>query len=503
MHTESVSGLEEPHNADPRPTVEEDMLSPEHESPTDEHWPALVVGAGPAGLFAALALARAGVETLLIDAGPDTADRRPPTSIAHPAQAEYERGIGGAGLFSDGKLCLSLDVGGHLEHALEDTERSELLAEIKAVFEALGPLANIRDASEADQIRARETARRAGLTFKHYPVAHIGTDRCYEVIAALRSQLETAGATVQAEAELVDLSIEEPDGTMLATLATSTGPRRIQSERVILALGKVGAQQQAQLCQNLGIELENQPLYIGARFETSAWALQPLFAQSKDPKYSLRFEDGSKLKTHCASEQGEVITLHYSGLPLAGGHNYSWAETERSGFSLLWDGFDVAGDGYQAAREIMQRANLITGGKLMVQRLADLDSGRPSTADGINHLPLTCSDAHPGDISALLPAEFLRRMDGFLDRLRQIAPELDQDAVLYAPAIEWWMQRVVVDTQMRTSIPGLSVCGDGSGWSQGIVHAAATGLLAARGLANCPSLAACAQGQSAAMAIPA
>ncbi|HEX9966438.1 MAG TPA: FAD-dependent oxidoreductase, partial [Solirubrobacterales bacterium] len=101
----------------------------------------LIVGAGPAGLFAALSLAASGErDVVLIDAGPDIAERRRDSDIhrnsggGHP---DYESGVGGAGLFSDGKLCLSLDVGGHLETAVDANERSRLLAQIEGVFRFL------------------------------------------------------------------------------------------------------------------------------------------------------------------------------------------------------------------------------------------------------------------------------------------------------------------------------------------------------------------------------
>ncbi len=60
---------------------------------------------------------------------------------------------------------------------------------------------------------------------------------------------------------------------------------------------------------------------------------------------------------------------------------------------------------------------------------------------------------------------------------------LSENTVLYAPSIEWWMNNIeIVNIHMETSIKGLYVCGDGSGWSQGIVHSAATGILAAEGI---------------------
>lgn len=448
----------------------------------------LVAGAGPAGLFAALTLVAAGVpDVVLIDAGPDIVERRRVNAGLNPlgGHPDLERGVGGAGLFSDGKLCLSLDVGGHLEESLSARERAWLLAQISDVFSALLPGGLAANNPERGALaQAAAEADRAGLRFKHYPVAHIGTDRCADIVAALRASVARAGVRVVSNAELAELRVEK-GGRKSAAIKQSDETVEITANHVILALGKVGANRQAELCAELGIELQPQKIYVGARFETSRQAVAPLFGHTKDPKYSLALSDGSKIKTHCASEGGEVIELRYDGLPLAGGHNYSYAKSARSGFSILWDGFELGGrDSYREAMAIMARAAEFGNGHLVFQRLADLRAQTPSAPE-TRADSLTCPDAVPGDLRELLPGAFFPAMDAFLARLERVVPGLtkSEDAVLYAPAIEWWMQRVAVaDSLMRTSVAGISVCGDGSGWSQGIIHGAATGVLAAMGV---------------------
>jgi uncharacterized FAD-dependent dehydrogenase len=455
--------------------------------PTSE-WGVVIVGAGPAGLFAALSSAAAGTERiLLVDAGPDVDDRRRASGLSrevgwgHP---DYERGIGGAGLFSDGKLCLSLDVGGHLEQSLSADSRVRLLGQIEAVFRQLISDPFVGRSEEGEELdRWRKRAAAAGLNFKHYPVAHIGTDRCGDIIVRLRSLLESAGVTIWPRTELLDLSVQA-DGVKRVELNRDDESWNVSTRQVVLAMGKVGARRQAQLCRQLGSAIESQAIYVGARFETDAKALAPLFEITKDPKYSVTLADGSRVKTHCASEQGEVIPLSYEGLPLAGGHNYFDAVTARSGFSVLWDGLDHGGNPYRAAERIMRQAQHLGAGRLVAQRLVDFAAGRPSRQEDLECLDLTCSSAAAGDLREILPLQFFAAMDELLGRLERLVPGIvSEGSVAYAPAIEWWMERIDVDEQfqLRTA-PGIAACGDGSGWSQGIVHAAATGLLAAAGL---------------------
>jgi uncharacterized protein len=463
-----------------------EMNSPE----TERNCEVLIVGAGPAGLFAAMSLVAAGTRDIeIIDAGPDIRERRLAAEFCrqfgdgHP---DYESGVGGAGLFSDGKVCLSLEVGGHLEESIDALERARLLRQITEVFEGLlgrrfGQRANDEGALDRAAARARDHA----LGFKHYPVAHIGTDRCGDVIADLREALSGGGVSLAPKTELVDLDFDPRTGEKIAVALHDDEELEIRAQHVILAMGKVGADRQAALTRGLGIASKSQPIYAGVRFETAASRLEPLFAETKDPKYSITFDDGSKIKTHCASEGGEVIELRYSGLPLAGGHNYSEVKTKRSGFSILWDGLDLAEPSYETALDLMRKAKKLGAGRLLVQRLADYQAGRQTEPRDLAGLELSCKTAEPGDVRSLLPAEFFSRMDLFLGRLDGLAPGfVNETAVIYAPAIEWWMEQIRVDLNMSTSVPGLSVCGDGSGWSQGIVHAAATGILAAEGIAG-------------------
>lgn len=451
----------------------------------------LIVGAGPAGLFAALSLAAAGTQDVeLIDAGPGIGERRFAADFVrqfgdeHP---DYESGVGGAGLFSDGKICLSLDVGGHLEGSLDALERARLLAQIEQVFEQLLDGRFDRRGGEEEGLdRVAARARDRGLAFKYYPVAHVGTDRCGDVIAALNDALTRAGVSIAPKTELVGLDLDPATGEKIAIVLSEGEGSEIRARHVILAMGKVGADRQAALTRDLGVESRSQPIYAGVRFETGSALLEPLFAETKDPKYSVAFDDGSKIKTHCASEGGEVIELRYSDLPLAGGHNYSEARTRRSGFSILWDGLHLAEPSYETALDLMRRSRDLADGRLLVQRLVDYRAGRPSEPNDLEGIEMSCQTAVPGDVRPLLPAEFFCRMDLFLERLDGLAPGfVDETAVIYAPAIEWWMEQIQVDDlSMGTSVPGLRVCGDGSGWSQGIVHAAATGILAAEGIAG-------------------
>lgn len=435
----------------------------------------LVVGAGPAGLFGALGVLSADrdARVLVVDAGRDIEDRRHEADGARPS--DLVSGVGGAGLFSDGKLCLDLEVGGALPGSTDRATRRRLLESVAAAFEVQVP--SVRP--EVVERRAR-SAGGTGLELSYYPVVHIGTDHCAGVVRTLRERIRGFGGTIAPATRLRELTACGRGFT--ATVESSSGVRRVQSDKVVLALGKTGARMQQRMCERLGASINPVPMYIGLRIEFPQPTLARFFDGLGDPKYKLHLDDGTKVKTHCAADGGFVVPLYYEGLPLAGGHAMREESSRKSSVAILWDG--VRGtDSYRVARRIMQRTARKARGRLAVQRLGDYLLHRPSTPSAIRRARPSTSHWVADDIREILPDSFFGPFELFLCRLAEAYPEIfDDDALMFAPAIEWWMNRVDTDANLQTSHPGLFVAGDGGGWSQGIVHSAATGLLAAEGI---------------------
>ncbi len=436
----------------------------------------LVVGGGPAGLFSALEVARrSSLRVMVIDAGPDIEARSSP----QPWRGKDYRvwGVGGAGMFSDGKLCLSLGVGGELGALLpEEAQRATLLHRVARELRALEALKN----AAVPKARIAE-AERAGLDFTYYPVFHIGSDHCADSIRLVRDAVVAAGARIDSNTELIGL--KRGIHGFEAALRNGQDSRTVIAERVVLAMGKVGSARQAQQCSSLGASVRPLPMYVGVRLETDRAIAAPLFRELVDPKYKLYFDDGSKVKMHCASDGGIVLPLRYDGFVLAGGHAHRDKRSPRSSFGVLWNGLHVGKDAIRTARTLMQRAASIAPDVLIAQRLSDYLDRRPSTRASVERSRPSTEAWAAGDLRALLPDEYFDRFAAFIHRLTRVVPDLVTDLTLvFGPAIEWWMTRVETDTNLETRVPGLFVAGDGSGWSQGIVHAAATGFVVADGI---------------------
>lgn len=440
-----------------------------------EHWDVLVVGAGPAGLFAALGIAASSrSRVLVIDAGPDIDQRRHVRSS--DLGCELVSGVGGAGLFSDGKLCLSLGVGGELGAITTAATRARLL---RSVAEVLGAE---RLLGESGRVRRGSQRYDESVQFAYYPVFHVGTEHCADHIREVRDRVHECGSTVRSSTRLHEVD-RTSCGTFRALMYEGSRQVTVTAGRVVLALGKVGAKLEERLCRRLGAQASPVPMYVGTRLEADRNDALPLFRDAIDPKFKLYFADGSKIKTHCATDGGEILPLSYDGFPLAGGHANRSRSSGRTSISILWNGIRDVVDTYEAARDVMAQSAALTGGSLLAQRVSDLLAGRPSIDSDVSRCRPSTTQWAAGDLRKILPAEYFDRLATFFEFLCRIAPGLASGrTVLLGPSIEWWMSRIETDDHLQTAVPGLYVAGDGSGWSQGIVHAAATGLLVAEGI---------------------
>jgi uncharacterized FAD-dependent dehydrogenase len=427
---------------------------------------ALVVGGGPAGLFAALGLLLGGRRTLIIEAG------RPLLERTHRPGQDLVEGLGGAGLFSDGKLCMSLQVGGDLGLVRGQADQDRLLA---VIAEALDPGGS--DPVEYPTLLAQRltAARDVGLQFTHYPVRHIGTERCASRIRHLSQLIVTHGGeflTGHRVSEVTRIS-----NGFLVEAQGARGSVRLQTSNVVLAMGKVGAACERDLSVSLGAAIAPTPMFIGVRIEGDQRHFAPLFDGLTDPKYKLVTADGSKVKTHCAAEGGGILSLSYNGFPLAGGHSRSTHGSGRSSVGILWTSGQREHGLYEKAMGILKEASNVTGGRLLVQRLGDYWSDQPSEPSLVGYDDQL--GVFPGRMRDILPSEYFGHFDDFIGRLARLAPGIAlDDTLMYGPSVEWWMEKVVTDEHMQAA-PGLYSIGDGAGWSQGIVQAAGTGLTAA------------------------
>jgi len=429
-----------------------------------------IVGAGPAGLFAALELVEAGFKILVIDKGLDPRARKSITC-----------GVGGAGTFSDGKLNLTPRIGGDpAAIGCSPAELEALIREVDNAFTCYGAPECYSGEREEDLAALKKKAAEAGIEFIAGRQRHIGTSRIREVIDNFYRDLVARGVEFRLGTKVE--SIEHLDDGFLL----KGNGFEIEARRVIAAPGRVGAYWLREVARRLGVGPEFGPLDVGVRVEFPAELYEPIERVMYDAKFRMRtstYDD--MVRTFCTNPRGFVVREDYEEFVLVNGHAENDKKTENTNFALLVhiELTDPVEDTTEYGRAIAKLATTIGGGKPILQRLKDLKKGRRSTPERLRRAPIkpTLNEYTPGDISMALPHRVVMDVVEALERLDRLIPGLAADGTLiYAPEIKFYDTRYRLRKGMETELPGFYVAGDASGHSRGIVFAAVTGLLAAR-----------------------
>lgn len=431
--------------------------------------PIVVVGAGCAGLFCALSLARAGLEPLLVERGDDAA-RRSRVVRAHnetgrlDPESNIQFGVGGAGTFSDGKLQTGT----------------------KSPFHRLV----LKTFAEAGAQRR--------ILWDAKP--HIGSDVLPDVVTHIVEMIEEAGGTVRCRCRLVDLHVSE--GRVCAVTLRSEDPEtcivteeRVPCSRVVLACGH-SARDVFELLRDRSVPMERKTFAMGVRIEHlqadidhahyGPSAGSPALGAAP---YSLavHLPSGRSAFSFCmcpggyvvsaASEQGGVVT---------NGMSYSDRAGENANSGLLANVFpeDLPGDdvlaGVDLQRSCEQAAFEAGGGAFVApaQLVGDFLHGRPSSAVG-GIQPTYPRGVAWGDVSRCLPPYITETIRAAIPEMGRKLHGFDRtDAVL--TGVETRSSSPVRVTRgndlQSVGVRGLWPVGEGAGYAGGIMSAAADGL---------------------------
>ena len=418
----------------------------------------IVVGAGPAGLFAALRLIERGVRPIVLERGKDVDSRRKDMAriaregIVDP-DSNYCFGEGGAGAYSDGKLYTRSKKRGPVDKIL-------------TVFHQHGAQEDI-------------------LVDAH---PHIGTDRLPEVIKSMRHTIEHCGGKVLFNTKVTDVII---DGNKVTGVVTADGSEYIGP--VILATGH-SARDIYKMLYSRDIALEPKGIAVGVRLEHPQHLIDCLQYHSRDGRgrylppaeYSMLTRvDGRAVYSFCMCPGGVIIPAASApGEMVVNGMSPSNRGTKWSNSGMVVEVLpeDVAGDDplrmMHFQQEIERRFFEESGQSqnAPAQRMTDFVASRPSTS-----LPSTSYAAgiHPARIDKLLPKGIASRLQkGFEEFGRKQKGFLTSEATLIGDETRTSAPvRVPRDPQtlVSESIPGLYPCGEGAGYAGGIVSAAIDG----------------------------
>lgn len=444
------------------PFVPEGFDWPEPGREPMEHRP-VIVGAGPAGLFAGLLLAQDGYRPLILERGREVKDRVADVrtfdsgGLLDP-ESNYLFGEGGAGTFSDGKLT-SRNTGPDITKVLE------ILA---------------------------ESHGKPSIVYEAKP--HLGSNRLPLIVRTLRRKLEAMGGEVRFSCRVEDIDLA--DGRIRG-LMTSSG--YVPADVVVLAIGHSARDTYGMLLRR-GVPLEPKAFQLGVRIEQpqeavnlarhGAFADHPALGAAE---YNLNVRAGSRdLFTFCMCPGGIVMaSVSEPGYFGTNGMSHSRRDTPfaNSGLVVTVGLEDLPSRHPLAGVHFQQRAErlaYLAGGrtyKAPVQRAGDFLGGRASRGK----LPSSYERGTvPTSLDLILPPVVLEALERGLRVMdRKMRGAFLRDAVLTGPESRGSSPvRIPRDTLTRESpaVAGLYPCGEGAGYAGGIVSAAVDGLRTARAI---------------------
>ena len=295
---------------------------------------AIIIGAGPMGIFTAyeLMLKSPELKVLLIDKGHDIYHRVCPIILKKIKQCPKDMygnsgckpacsitcGFGGAGAYSDGKFNITNEFGGWMGDYMESEEVLDLIKYVDEINLKHGAPSEITDPNTKEVLEIERRGIAVGLKLLRSEVRHLGTEINLKVLQSIFEEMKNH-VDYMFSTEVKDIIVEDNQvkGVIL------NNEEVIESEYVIIGVGRGGSDWQTKVLERHGIKLHNNRVDIGVRVETNDIIMEEINRTLYEGKFLYKSSVGTTVRTFCSNPSGHVVVENFSGVMLANGHAYN------------------------------------------------------------------------------------------------------------------------------------------------------------------------------------
>lgn len=433
----------------------------------------IIIGSGPAGLFAAYeSTKKKNKKILIIEKGSNIEKRKDVLS-----------GIGGAGLFSDGKLNLSPVHGKtNLYEFLTKKQANCLIKYIDNILIDFGAPKEYYSKNIKKEKEIQKKAKKHGIDLLLIKQKHLGSDKLKPLIKKFVKHLKQNKVKFLLNTEVKDLLIRNNK-----IIGVKINKKILHSKYVIACPGRSGANWFLAQAKKFNIPIKHRGIEIGIRIEILAKIMKPITDVIWDPAFFIKTEKThDTVRTFCTCPNGFVTEETYHGFMCVNGYCRLDKKSKNTNFALL-SNIELthpAENTIKYGTSIGLVATTIASGKPFIQSLKDFKKHRRSYWHRINKSKIkpTLKDVTPGDLTMALPHRIVYNLNYALEKLSKLIPRLTDDALLYGPELKFFSVKIKTNKNLETRIKNLFVAGDGVGLAGNIVGAAATGIIAAKAI---------------------
>lgn len=452
----------------------------------------IIVGAGPAGLFAAYELVekRNDLKVLLIDQGKLAENRvcsmnKYGTKCLNCNPCQILSGYGGAGTFSDGKLNYVPKLGkSDLYKYMSSDEADKLLIDTESIFNKFDMDSDVYPTNMESALKIKKEVAKTGAKLLIIKQKHLGSDKLPGYITKFTNYLKDKGVSLLESTEVVD--IVSNDKEIVVKCKKNKKSLEYKAKYVVVAPGRTGAKWIQELADKYNIPYLSQSIEIGVRVEVRRELLEDLCSVIYDPSIFIKTKTyGDEIRTFCTNPGGFVTKENYYGYICVNGHALKNIKSNNSNFAFISkvNLTEPVTNTREYGESIARIANVLGDSKPIIQTLGDLKKFRRTRSSRLEKqfLTPTLKDCVPGDLALVMPHRIITNIIDGLEALDKIIPGVNNDeTLLYGPEIKFFSNEIETDNHFKAKNMNMYFIGDGSGKAGNIVIAAATGLVASR-----------------------